>query len=362
MDKIITQKMAQEIVANIKELSGFDANFIDTEGIIIASTNNKKINSFQELGKKAIKTGKMVENPVINQYAGLIPGISIPIEYHSEYIAALGIMGRIEEVKKYISISCKIVQIALKEQELKQMLGNRRSDTNYIVSHLIQNEPINSMFLKNFLYFHGLDITEEYRTIAAIIKTGLDPSEFEYERNSVESLLKSIHKGLFCFINPEYVTIIPASITGTITKTLTDFSKKHLDNVKIGIGMKQSLLKQEKSYKTAQVVIYNINQNIHQMQLLFDDLALEILLGSLPEESKSVYIQKTLSNLSKGEWYTLKAYYKNDMSLKATCSQLNMHLNTLQYKLNKIYEKCGYNPRSFQDGVILYMAIRLIDE
>lgn len=31
----------------------------------------------------------------------------------------------------------------------------------------------------------------------------------------------------------------------------------------------------------------------------------------------------------------------------------------LQYKLDRIHKICGLNPRSFRDGVILYLALRL---
>ncbi|MBQ7797045.1 MAG: helix-turn-helix domain-containing protein [Lachnospiraceae bacterium] len=47
------------------------------------------------------------------------------------------------------------------------------------------------------------------------------------------------------------------------------------------------------------------------------------------------------------------------MSLIRAGERLNLHKNTLQYRLDRIYKRCGYNPRAFQDAVVLYTALRL---
>ena len=47
------------------------------------------------------------------------------------------------------------------------------------------------------------------------------------------------------------------------------------------------------------------------------------------------------------------------MSLKQTSDELYIHKNTLQYRLEKIYNKCNLNPRNFNDSVILYLAINM---
>lgn len=43
-------------------------------------------------------------------------------------------------------------------------------------------------------------------------------------------------------------------------------------------------------------------------------------------------------------------------SITLASEKLFMHKNTLQYKLNRIYEKTGHNPRDLKDSPALYMA------
>ena len=91
----------------------------------------------------------------------------------------------------------------------------------------------------------------------------------------------------------------------------------------------------------------------------FDDMTLEILLSSISEQEKNAYLQKTISALSDEEKNLLQTYFEANMSLLGTSQKLFLHKNTVQYKLNHIYQKCRLNPRVFKDAVLLYLALQL---
>ncbi|MBQ7371115.1 MAG: helix-turn-helix domain-containing protein [Blautia sp.] len=58
----------------------------------------------------------------------------------------------------------------------------------------------------------------------------------------------------------------------------------------------------------------------------------------------------------------LDVYFSSEMSLQDTVGKLFLHKNTVQYRLNRIQERCGYNPRSFRDAVVLYTALKVKKE
>ena len=93
--------------------------------------------------------------------------------------------------------------------------------------------------------------------------------------------------------------------------------------------------------------------------LFRSDMTLEILLSSISEQQKEAYLKKTIFSLSDEERNLLQAYFEEDMSLLGTSQKLFLHKNTVQYKLNHIYQKCGLNPRAFKDAVLLYLALQL---
>ena len=93
--------------------------------------------------------------------------------------------------------------------------------------------------------------------------------------------------------------------------------------------------------------------------VLFDTLTLEIITSSLNTNAKEAYREKTLSTLSEDDISLISAYYEENMSLQSTCQKLFIHKNTLQNRLDRIYEKSGYNPRKFRDATLLYLALKL---
>lgn len=56
---------------------------------------------------------------------------------------------------------------------------------------------------------------------------------------------------------------------------------------------------------------------------------------------------------------TLDLYFSHDLNISETARTLYLHRNTLLYRLDRINELTGYNPRVFKDAVLLYLALWL---
>ena len=112
------------------------------------------------------------------------------------------------------------------------------------------------------------------------------------------------------------------------------------------------------SYESALTAI-NTLTNGSENFALFDDLTLQLILSSVTDDTRNHFLQKTISGLSTQDLDIIKVYFSEDMSLIRTCDKLYLHKNTLQYKLNRIHKITGLNPRTFQDAVLLYLAVLL---
>lgn len=112
------------------------------------------------------------------------------------------------------------------------------------------------------------------------------------------------------------------------------------------------------SYSSAGTALKSI-EGTGQNFVSFDDLTLELIISSADETNREEFLKKTVSRLSKEDLRIIETYFSEDMSLANTSRKLYVHKNTLQYRLNHIYEKSGLNPRRFQDAVLLYLALRI---
>lgn len=114
----------------------------------------------------------------------------------------------------------------------------------------------------------------------------------------------------------------------------------------------------DQSYEAAKIALKSL-EGTEKCYSDFDELDIEIILGSLDQKSRDEYLQKTISLLSEEDKTLLKVYYKENMSLHETSNRLFLHKNTLQYKLDRISKISGYNPRKFKEAVVLYIALIL---
>ena len=96
----IKQDVAQQIVEAVKDVCSHDINFINSNGIIFASTNRKRIGDFHEIGLRVIQTGEAIEVNTDDSFLGTQKGLNIPFVYKNEISAVIGISGEPEEVRK----------------------------------------------------------------------------------------------------------------------------------------------------------------------------------------------------------------------------------------------------------------------
>jgi len=142
-----------------------------------------------------------------------------------------------------------------------------------------------------------------------------------------------------------------------ITNTLKNV---YISEVTIGIGSPaNSSAEIIASAKEASQVIdigknLNVKNRVHRIGALG---ALPLLVSSSPKQ-KLDYAQKVLSELVDEELIeTLEQFLEDNLNLTKTAENLKIHRNTVIYRLDKIQEKIGRDPRDFADAVELYLAL-----
>jgi carbohydrate diacid regulator len=90
-----------------------------------------------------------------------------------------------------------------------------------------------------------------------------------------------------------------------------------------------------------------------------DDFGVVAPLLSGVDESNIYFSRELLERLGENNEIiqTLEAFFNFDMSLTRTADMLKIHRNTLVYRLDRITETLGLDPRAFEDAVQIKLAI-----
>lgn len=354
----IRQDVAQQIVEAVKDVCSHDINFINSKGIIFASTNAKRIGDFHEIGLKVIKTGETIEVNTSEDFMGTKPGVNIPFSYKGETCAVIGISGNPDEVRKYAYLAQKFTNLLLREHELELHEHTKKTQLTHVIRSIIFHDYINADYLRNFLNKYGTSLDTNYRTITVRLDSRYNPSNLSMIEHYIYHAFEITGSPLFTFIYPnEYILFLEADKFKQCLYIFKNLGEKHTPMLRIGIGNEAPLLHQHISYQSAKIAVNSLFSN--ESLAIFDSLDLEILLGNIPEDIQNFFLEKTAAKLTEKDIKILKTYFSTNMSLKDTADQLYLHKNTLQYKLERIWKTTGYNPRNFKDATVLYVALKL---
>lgn len=361
MANIINQKIAQQIVDAVKDVCGQNINFIDENGMIIASTDKRRINTFHEIGRQVALTKTTLEVQEDTSFYGTQKGVNIPILHHGNVIAVIGISGDPDQIRKYAHLAQKITFLILRERDLDQRVNNRKNHMNYMIRALISQSAMSLEYLKDFLGNHHIRPNQRFYTLVIHLDSSFNQENLFLVDQQIFQTFEQTGSTLYTFNYPnEYILFLGEQEYKKSWYLFPRLAEKYNGLIKIGLGQLQPISHQYLSYQAANLAIHSLNTG--ESIAVYDQLDLSILLGSITDSAKEAFLNKIVAGLNEEDIYLLQNYFEENCSLKRTSDRLKMHKNTLQYRLDRIHRLCGYNPRSFKDGVVLYCAVRLKED
>ena len=114
-------------------------NIMDTNGIIIASSDHGRIGSWHEGASQVVSTGKTVEirPEEVARYAGAKQGINSPIFQDGVIVGVVGIYGDPEEVRDTAALLSVCVGLYMKQAERTEKLGRRKESRRALFELLV---------------------------------------------------------------------------------------------------------------------------------------------------------------------------------------------------------------------------------
>ncbi|MGN0256610.1 MAG: CdaR family transcriptional regulator [Chordicoccus sp.] len=353
----ISERTARQIVDTVKDVCGYNINFIRPDGMILASTNPERVGTYHEIGHKAAQTGQAIEVSANDSFYGTQQGVNLPFSYHGEIKAVIGITGDPDEVRKYAYLAQRITGLLLREQEYDARSRNAGAEIHYFVRSLVRAEPVNHDFYLDFLNAHGIDESVKYMTVLVRLDRRYNPANLSMVEQEILSAFRQTESPLFTFEYPnEYILILREEKYRPWEYRFRQIAEKYGELLKVGIGMSHSLIHQNRSYGEADIAVRAAGTRGGYAE--YSSLHLEILLASVPEDVRRQYAEKTAGKLGDKDRQMLETYFACGCSLKEAAEKLFVHKNTLQYHLDRIKTVTGFDPREFSDAVILYLALR----
>lgn len=363
----------QSIADEIGETINRNVNIMNEEGYIIASTDVSRIGMLHKGAKKIIEEKLDVE--IISREDSDLEtraGVNYPLMVNGQLAGVVGITGDYEEIGTLGKVIRKMTEILI--------MDRYRNNQKRIRENLRKNMAIEWLFgkdgesLKSSASILGIDVQLKRRIVVAEMLLPLEEKEgmeFQEQHEEMDRLLRqkfeddsqqlvlSMGNREILFLKEDHASLYE------VKKYIPQLEKIFFCKIYTGIGSagegKEGLIR---SYKTAEAACILAKQLKEERMIAYDDSDLRFLLGSIPGEKRKNYLEKiwgkAISYEERKEIVRcLKSYIRNEGSLTKTAEELYIHKNTLQYRLSKIKNITGYDPRKVNEVIYLNIAVLL---
>jgi carbohydrate diacid regulator len=357
----INQGQAINIVNNLKGLIYNDIFILDSDGLALASNKVIIDDKYIQYGKAVVRDNKIL---VVNEENLNHKCIVIPVNLDDELVAIIGLSGDFENVSQYGEIIVKVTEILLRESIHYERKIKSRENNRFLMNELF-SDTIDHHSVASKAKLLGYDI-ESFKVLSIVEIPYSDKRLMTYEDivDCIESCLKS--NDLVGIYETNIIILLSDDETLSIKKrlkTIKDYlDKKLFTPITIGISNRIVYVGDVKmayyqSLKLLQIPAIKSSDGIFD----FEDYALELVFFGITPQISNSFIKNIFGNLSRKEMdeisELLEVYMNNNGSINQTSKLLFIHKNTLQYRLNKIRDKTGYNPRDLKQLFKLYTAL-----
>lgn len=351
----IDAALGQQIVDAISQVVEKDINFINKQGIIISSTDKTRIGSFHEAGYEAIITRRMVMVQNERNFEGAKRGVNYPIIIDNEVFGVIGITGNPETIMKYGFLASKITEIFIKEEQIMGHYESRKKMIQHLMNMCIYEKGANKEAIEHMMQRLHIKAGELYQCI--VVETSKKYADFIEIENRIYKLLGEYNVELYMYNYPNhFIILIPKKRMTELKKLMPRLDEYDQRSIYCGIGVPETLEHIKDAYDSALLALKYAKRN-EQFIVDSSELDIELILESLPKSTKDKYISTVVGSLTEEEIELLNCYYECNMSLKETAERLFIHKNTVQYRLDKIQNKIGINPRNFKQSIRIYLGI-----
>ncbi len=369
--QFLTYELAQEIVERTMKIINHNINVMNDEGIIIGSGDDGRVNQLHDGALFVLNQGKSfeIDKSTASSMTGTKPGINLPIHFNNQIVGVIGITGEPEQIRNYAQLVKMAAELVLEQSLLLERVQWKQRLQSEIVNRLISEKELSEEWINERAQFLGVDLDQP--RIAIVLE---QPDNTELK---IQELIRSVQFELEkndligVTFNNEIVILKAVAIKSDENESaslVNRLLKASGGKIQIGIGsMAESKKEIITSYQQAKRAIFvGSKLQPNQSQYDYKDYYLEIMLEKLSQDNQErkmfSFYQKMIVEGKKGELVqTFKAYIKENGELNKVAESLFIHRNTLRYRLEKITELTGKDPRNIMDLIELYIAMLIND-
>lgn len=365
------QPHAQSIVEEMKASIHRDINIMDTDGVIVASTNPARCGQVHQDALELLRSRQPSRTVWQDDPSrGVQAGINLPISLHGQPVGVIGITGAPEEVSVLGDVIKRMTELMLEGVQQREASDLIDRSKGLFLENWLFSQPADWAELETRGRLLGMDITAPY-TVALLQITPKSPAYGPEEMQNT-LILRTIRSHLqedpqnYCSLLRNHILILlhrstPEQSTQLLRRLCQTIESYHAVHVSGGISTQTAAPADlRRCYLEAQTAGLAAARLTESRVLLYNEISLDFLVQSVPKQLLKDLHELVFSGCREGEkaefLSTITQYFAHDGDIRRCADAVFIHRNTFQYRMDSLRKKTGYDLRSPKDATLLYFA------
>ncbi|WP_347550044.1 sugar diacid recognition domain-containing protein [Pseudalkalibacillus hwajinpoensis] len=355
---MLTREIAKTIVIETSLRLNRNVNIMNHHGVIIASGNTTRIDHIHEGALEVLKQQeplKIFPNED-GKWRGSQPGLNLPISFQDQIVGVIGITGNPDDMEDVGGVVKMATELMIKQEYIASQMEWKQRTKEMVIEELIKADP-SFEHVNRGLNLLGITLSPPY--ITYII-------QMTERRISNTALIKKIEQilgekdPLVGFINVNRLCITCYGITESESEIQLEKLYYELKKLPLSFRLSYSIPFQiierfSQSYKDCDLALEISDKD--QEIISFADIEAKALLYQIKPNIAERFSERIINNSILKYTETIECFFKKNLKIQQTADEMYIHRNTLIYRLNKIKEETGYDPKCFRDALTLQFAI-----
>ena len=381
---MLTPALAQEIATDTSALIGFNVLITDPDGIVIGSGDVDRVGGFHEASVEVVRTMRLAAHGVseAQDLHGVRPGITLPLVVDGVAVGTVGITGAPREVKRFgllvqrqtemlLHTSAALLSGLLRERVLEDLVRDIASfDADVIDREFLIARAIELGYdLRLARIAIALEISASPDAVDAVPAPDtsvMGPDLLRTLRqvfSDPQDIVSSTGSGRAVILFRVSTTRGTAHAAAGCRRVVQMIKDRHAVSARAGLGgLAGSVGSLHGSCRDASEALrlgpmFDPVSAVHSI----DRLRLHQLVAGAGHRPRTRVVTGALGGVrTRQDWPTMRdtivAWCEHGFNLVAASTALNVHRNTLVYRLGKVLRLLGVDPRDHRGHLALYVA------
>jgi carbohydrate diacid regulator len=370
---ILSPALAQEIAGETSAIIGLNIIITDDKGIVIGSGDRSRVGSFHEASIEVIESqrSKAHNAEEASRLIGVRPGLTLPIVHHGVGVGTVGITGSPASVRQFGQVVKRQTEILLDEAVLLRSRMTRERVLETLLRDLLNFDADNLADMSTRARDFGFDLSLPRQAILIEVSASVELQGSPVSSSPLRLIRDLFHNAqdISCSMSSSSYIVLRRHYDDTEAldrSDLIELSERIRAQVgrraRIGIGgVARTVEAIASSYAEARTALRIGDATRRTSPYDINDLRVEQMVSALPARLRSRVTDDIIGSLRAArDWPTTRAtvlaWVESGFVLVDAATALNVHRNTLVYRLGRIARHTGWPTSDRRHWLGLYFA------